>query len=45
MGLHQPFGIEYLVLWQAAGGRLFVPEALRRSIDPAVGNASGNSDS
>jgi hypothetical protein len=45
MGLHQPFGIEYLVHWQAAGGRLFVPEALRRSIDPAVGNASGNSDS
>jgi hypothetical protein len=45
MGLHKPFGMEYLVQWEAAGGRLFVPEALRRTIDPAARNASGNSDS
>lgn len=45
MGLHTPFGIDYLVQWEAVGGRLFVPEALRRTIDRAVGNASGSSDS
>ncbi len=45
MGLQKPFGMEYLVQWEAAGGRLFVPEALRRTIDPADGNTSGNSDS
>jgi len=45
MGLHCSFGIEHLVQWEAAGGRLFVPETLRRTIDPTVGNASGNSDS
>jgi hypothetical protein len=38
--LHRSFGIDYLVQWEAAGGRLFVPEPLRRTIDPAVGNAS-----
>jgi hypothetical protein len=43
--LHGSSGIDYLVQWEAAGGRLFVPEPLRRTIDPAVGNASGNSDS
>jgi len=45
MGLHRSFGIEHLVQWAAAGRRLFVPETLRRTIDPTVGNASGNSDS
>jgi hypothetical protein len=46
MGLLQRSrGIDCLAQWEAAGGRLFVPEPLRRPIDPAVGNASGNSDS
>jgi hypothetical protein len=46
MGLLQrSVGIDYVVQWEAAGGRLFVPETLRRTIDPAVGSPSGNTDS
>lgn len=45
MGLHHSFGIEHLVQWEAGGRRLFVPETLRRTIDPVAGNASGNLDS
>jgi hypothetical protein len=45
MGLHHLMGIGHLAQWEAAGGRLFVPESLRPTIGPVVGNASGNSDS
>ncbi len=45
MGLHSPFSAEHLMRWEAAGGRLFVPDTLRRAIDLAVGKAPGNSDS
>jgi hypothetical protein len=44
MGLAKSNGLEYLVRWEEAGGRLFVNEALRREIDllrgrPADGRA------
>ena len=42
MGLRHSIGIEHLAPWEAAGGRLFVPETLRSTIGPVVGNASGN---
>jgi len=42
MGLRHSIGIEHLAPWEAAGGRLFVPETLRSTIGPVVGNASGS---
>jgi hypothetical protein len=45
MGLDHPSGLEHLVQWEAAGGRLFVPESIRRRIGQVAVNSSGNSDS
>jgi len=32
MGLRKPTGIEHLVQWEAAGGKLYVPDNLRKEI-------------
>jgi hypothetical protein len=45
MGLHRPLAAEHLLQWEAAGGRLFVSDGLRRVIGPAVGQPVENSDS
>ena len=34
-GLRQAAGVEYLVRWEADGGRLFVPDTIRSAIDRA----------
>jgi hypothetical protein len=33
MGLRKPTGIEFLAQWEASGGRLFVPDDIRREIE------------
>jgi hypothetical protein len=43
MGLRKPTGVEYLEQWEAAGGRLFVPDAIRREIDRRRAGQSGRS--
>lgn len=42
MGLHSPLAAEHLLQWEAAGGRLFVSDRLRRAIGPAVGQPVEN---
>jgi len=41
MGLRKPTGLEYLVQWEAAGGRLFVPDDIRWGIDSAGAGRRG----
>ncbi len=42
MGLRQSVGVDYLAQWEAAGGRLFVPDAIRRAFDQGGKPSSGN---
>lgn len=42
MGLRQPAGVGHLAHWEAAGGRLFVPDTIRGAIDQGAVQPSGD---